>query len=567
MEGESFPENNSAGCPSIAATGGEASCEASVTSSASVSSTSSPSPRVTAISSAALGLGAESLLSPAVTDDSSIVSGEPPSPPSAPLAAPCGGDSQTPGSDSVRRINPFEQVEVSPTMESKDDVTISGTHVVANGLLDLPLSTSASESVSSQATQDHFPSTPTQLSGSIRSLRGIVSANQGYDDDASTEPSSAVNSADPAEPDSVDSREEIAGANPDGRGSISRFIDNARRRIGSTRKDEALDDKEIDNMSDVDEDLLGENTLSSGSLICGYLQKLGRNGKWQSRWFETDGEFLSYYKNEKRTKLLATLDLEKVGAITVDTEDKEGCSFTIQVLRRLYHLRAETKASCKDWVISLNRIKEARMQQGNVKLVTTSYRHPVDLLDSGMPSENHDVVAPRVVVMTMRRRTRAVEEEQDLNKLIRLEETVGVKPCDDRRRGGSTRKPEKRLSTIGTVVLARWTKRRSSLSRLRSKIAQWARSIRNLGCASEASVGLDSHVHPPGHDDKDSGKVLTDTPKSTKKNDLSEWIGKETSKSSRSPEPAGPLSLDAETSGLRPRKMSSASDADVRVLS
>jgi hypothetical protein len=47
-------------------------------------------------------------------------------------------------------------------------------------------------------------------------------------------------------------------------------------------------------------------------LIAGYLQKLGRNGKWQTRWFETDGECLSYYKSSKRNKLLATLDLAKV---------------------------------------------------------------------------------------------------------------------------------------------------------------------------------------------------------------------------------------------------------------
>lgn len=47
-------------------------------------------------------------------------------------------------------------------------------------------------------------------------------------------------------------------------------------------------------------------------LIYGYLEKMGRNGKWQKRFFETDGESLSYYKNEKRTKQLATLDLMKV---------------------------------------------------------------------------------------------------------------------------------------------------------------------------------------------------------------------------------------------------------------
>lgn len=50
-------------------------------------------------------------------------------------------------------------------------------------------------------------------------------------------------------------------------------------------------------------------------LIYGYLHKYGRNGKWQRRYFETDGESLSYFKSEKRVKLLATLDLFKVRTI------------------------------------------------------------------------------------------------------------------------------------------------------------------------------------------------------------------------------------------------------------
>ena len=49
-----------------------------------------------------------------------------------------------------------------------------------------------------------------------------------------------------------------------------------------------------------------------GSLIFGYLHKLGRNGHWQRRFFESDGSSLTYYKSGKRNKVLATLDLCKV---------------------------------------------------------------------------------------------------------------------------------------------------------------------------------------------------------------------------------------------------------------
>ena len=65
-----------------------------------------------------------------------------------------------------------------------------------------------------------------------------------------------------------------------------------------------------DNRKDSDGD-----DLHDGALISGFLQKYGRNGKWQTRWFESDGECLSYYKSSNRTKLLATLDLEKVRLI------------------------------------------------------------------------------------------------------------------------------------------------------------------------------------------------------------------------------------------------------------
>ena len=65
---------------------------------------------------------------------------------------------------------------------------------------------------------------------------------------------------------------------------------------------------DMENPASDDED----NKDDEKALIYGHLQKLGRNGKWQTRWFETDGECLSYYKSSKRSKLLATLDLEKV---------------------------------------------------------------------------------------------------------------------------------------------------------------------------------------------------------------------------------------------------------------
>ena len=63
------------------------------------------------------------------------------------------------------------------------------------------------------------------------------------------------------------------------------------------------------------------------------------SGRWQKRWFETNGNFLTYYKSKKMTKLLAALNLPQVGDIKGIEEGKDleavevndGSFFTIEV--------------------------------------------------------------------------------------------------------------------------------------------------------------------------------------------------------------------------------------------
>jgi PH domain len=120
-----------------------------------------------------------------------------------------------------------------------------------------------------------------------------------FDDDENTEPSSAANtSVHHNSARQVETPSHLKATVDNLSGSIKKMIEDTRRRL--TVKE---------NRKDSD----GED-IHSSALISGYLQKYGRNGKWQTRWFETDGESLSYFKDRKRTKLLATLDLEKVRA-------------------------------------------------------------------------------------------------------------------------------------------------------------------------------------------------------------------------------------------------------------
>jgi hypothetical protein len=231
-----------------------------------------------------------------------------------------------------------------------------------------------------------------------------------------------------------------------------------------------------------------EDDLLEGALIYGYLQKMGRNGKWQARWFETDGECLTYYKSNKRTTLLATLDLAKVGSIVINRGDPTGCEFTINISERPYHLRADGKGACKDWVITLNRVKEARMQEGNVKLVMPK--------GSTSQPQDHHKYTPRVVVVSNRQRTRAMDEESMINSW-------------EQGTGWDESEPSKAFKNYDVAPpssnrLANWQKPRNSINRMAGKLVRWARSLRKLGklgCAdSENQVVLDHHVHPPGHD-------------------------------------------------------------------
>ena len=233
-------------------------------------------------------------------------------------------------------------------------------------------------------------------------------------------------------------------------------------------------------------------------LICGYLHKFGRNGKWQRRFFETDGENLTYYKTDARSKLLATLDLLKVGDICVESQDPDGCTFIIQVADRPYRLRADSQSSCRDWVITLNRVKEARMHLGRMQLVKPAY------------SGEQDDVPARVVLEANRKRTRAVDDEN----ITSWEDMVVAENAAVQQHGLeqelSAAAHATRLGTaskrIQEAAAARWQKRQSSVQLLASRLLVWAKSVkvaRKMKCTDveDQVVVLDGQIHPPGHND------------------------------------------------------------------
>ena len=114
----------------------------------------------------------------------------------------------------------------------------------------------------------------------------------------------------------------------------------------------------------------GLETEGEDAVLRDYLYKMTRDGRWQRRWFETNGIFLTYYKSRKREKLLAALSLLQVGEIKTvlppdpDNEYKEGW-FTIQLNSRVYTLRARSNEHANMWVNGLREIKESNPDAGN----------------------------------------------------------------------------------------------------------------------------------------------------------------------------------------------------------
>lgn len=104
------------------------------------------------------------------------------------------------------------------------------------------------------------------------------------------------------------------------------------------------------------------------SAMSGYLYKKTRDDRWQKRWFETNGVYLTYYKSRKMEKLLAALSLPQVGEIKLvppeeDPENQSGL-FTLELNTRIYTLRAKSDQEAQLWVSTLNKLRVDGMNQG-----------------------------------------------------------------------------------------------------------------------------------------------------------------------------------------------------------
>lgn len=120
--------------------------------------------------------------------------------------------------------------------------------------------------------------------------------------------------------------------------------------------------------------------------MSGYLMKKSTAGDWQKRYFETNGSFLTYYKSQKMSKLLAALSLPQVGDIrSISTETGDPFTFQLDLKDRQYILKAMSAQEAENWVRTLVNLRDgagspssAAKKQPTTSSATTPSRSDFD---------------------------------------------------------------------------------------------------------------------------------------------------------------------------------------------
>lgn len=190
-----------------------------------------------------------------------------------------------------------------------------------------------------------------------------------------------------------------------------------------------------------------------------------------------------------------------MGEISIDTTDPDGCTFTIAVKNRPYYLRAEDKARCNDWVIVLNRAREARMNVGNIQLAAPSLEGGVG--GTHRSQAGSDDYSPCIVISANRPRTRAVAGFDGVPDLLASNEAGEEQEQIEVVEGSASHVQGLHHQTVLGVMgaghissplasmepVAKWQKRHSRLHVLSLRFLKWARSITNQADACRRAEG------------------------------------------------------------------------------
>jgi len=157
-------------------------------------------------------------------------------------------------------------------------------------------------------------------------------------------------------------------------------------------------------------------------------------------------------------------------------------------------LKAESASICIDWVITLNRVKEARLQVGRVKLVTPKYtQDSVD--DSG---------AARVVLQANRPRTHHLQDAEQWQEITATATGNTANSTISSPARQSSRIAYDSLTITARESMAVWEKAHG-LQRIKYKVLQWARSVKKAAVDVKQAA---QECRTPSED----GVITTDAP-------------------------------------------------------
>ena len=154
--------------------------------------------------------------------------------------------------------------------------------------------------------------------------------------------------------------------------------------------------------------------------MSGYLMKKSTAGDWQKRYFETNGTFLTYYKSQKMSKLLAALSLLQIGEISLCSSGEEA-TFQLDLKDRQYILKADSQQQAQDWVVTLVFLRDG----GGVK---TADNTPSKGDDDTAPSQDQENSDEGVAVYPSSPK-RAAAEGPNAGTFVKAGSSMGADQC------------------------------------------------------------------------------------------------------------------------------------------
>ncbi|KAI1826364.1 glycosyltransferase family 1 protein [Xylaria intraflava] len=118
----------------------------------------------------------------------------------------------------------------------------------------------------------------------------------------------------------------------------------------------------------------------------GFLAKSGkRNPKYNRYWFQLKGDVLAYYRDASNPYFPhGQIDLRYAISASVTDKEKDSVHFSVATHQRTYHFRAESAASCKEWVKSLQRVIFRSHNDGDSVKIALPIQNILDVEDRQM---------------------------------------------------------------------------------------------------------------------------------------------------------------------------------------